>query len=320
MLATIRDVLLAPVGATLSFWHGMNRLVGDLVLPPWQGPHPVVIFVHDLGPGVRGEGTWQQRLAAAGIASFLYDRPGCGQSTGDWTLQTLPGRAEETVAAIDLVRGHEAVSANDLALIGFGQGSLVATLAAGQSYAAAALVAISAAALGSLEVEQHRLAQRMIGAGFGSAEIALAQTLLRERVRRLTGGEGPESVLSSEAAVHRSGWYRLMPGSTSQEIAYVARHASVDPRPALAGLRCPLLALYGTRDATLPVERNARVLTSVLESARHGDHNVIVVPDADHALRLSGAGDPAPGVVELIVTWLDRRLGRVDSAPVPAGS
>jgi pimeloyl-ACP methyl ester carboxylesterase len=298
----------------------MDRLVGDLVLPPWQGPHPVVVFVHDQGPGVRGEGTWQQRLAAAGIASFLYDRPGCGESTGDWTMQTMPDRTGETVAAIDLIRGHDDVSANDLALIGSGQGSLVSTLAAGQSYAVAALVMISAVALGGLEVEQHRLAQRMIGAGFGSAEIALAQTLLRERVRRLTGGEGPDSVLAAEAAVHHAGWYRLMPGSTSGEIAYVARYAAIDPRPALTGLHCPLLALYGTRDATLPVERNARMLTSVLDSAGHEDHNVITVPNADHALRLPGAGDPAPGVVELIVTWLDRRLGRVDSPSVLANS
>lgn len=312
-------MLLAPVGVTLSFWHGMNRLVGDLVLPPWQGPHPVVVFVHDQGPGVRGEGTWPQRLAAAGIASFFYDRPGCGESTGDWTLQNLQDRMAETAVAIDLVCGHNVVSADDLALIGFGQGGLVATLAAGQSNAAAALVAISAAVLGPLEVEQHRLAQRMIGAGFGSAEIALAQTLLRERVRRLTSGEGAGSVLASEAAVHRAGWYRLMPGVSSGEIAYVARHASFDPRPALAGLPCPLLALFGTRDATLPVERNVRVLTSVLESARHEDHNVILVPDADHALRLHGAGDPAPGVMELIVTWLDRRLGRVDSPSTLAG-
>lgn len=311
-------MLLAPVRTTLSFWHGMNRLVGDLVLPPWQGPHPVALFVHDNGPVGRGQDTWPQRLAAAGIASFEYDRPGCGESTGDWTLQTLQDRAAETMVAIDLVRSQNAVSANDLALIGTGQGGWVCLLAAGHTYAAAALVMISGSALGPLEIEQYRLARRMGESGFGSAEVALAQTLLRERIRRLISGEGPDSVLASEAAVHRAGWYRLMPGSTIEEIAYVARMSSFDPRPTLAGLRCPLLAMYGTRDRGLPVERNVRVLTATLDSARHEDHSVIVVPDADHALRLTveggrGVGGPAPGVVELVVTWLDRRLGRVDA-------
>jgi hypothetical protein len=359
------------VQLTLSFWHGMNRLAGDLVLPPWQGPHPVAIFVHDEGPATRDQGTWQHRLAAAGIATFSYDRPGCGESTGDWTLQTLQDRAAETVVAIDLIRGHDAVSANDLALIGIGEGAWAALLATAQSYAAAALVTISCGALGPLELEQYRLGRRMNDAGHGSAEVALAQTLLRERVRRLTAGEGPDSVLASEAAVHRAGWYRFMPGSSPQEIAAVARLSAFDPRPALSAVHCPMLALYGALDTVLPVERNTRLLTSALTAARHEDHSVIVVPGGDHTLRITATlpaptpslspplspslrpvpvspptasplsppvglvtasplnppagpspalskaagvvGDLAPGVTELVATWLDRRLGRVDT-------
>ena len=88
----MREVLLSPVCAAITFWDGMNRLVGDLVLPPWEGPHPVAVFVDGYGPGGRDQGTWQQRLAAAGIASLAYDKPGCGESTGDWTRQTLEDR------------------------------------------------------------------------------------------------------------------------------------------------------------------------------------------------------------------------------------
>lgn len=325
-LATIRDVLLAPVRTTLAFWHGMNRLVGDLVMPPWDGPHPVTLFVDGYGPGGRDQGTWPQRLAAAGIASFAYDKPGCGESTGDWTLQSLRDRAAETLAAIELLRGHEALAVDDLALLGYGQGAWVALLAAVRSPAVAALVTTSASALGPLELEQYRLVARMRDTGFTSAEVALAQTLLRERVRRLITGEGPESVLASEAACHRAPWYRLMPGATTDEIAYVARQAGFDPLPALTDLECPLLALYGTEDVFLPVERNVRVLTAALDEARHDDHSVVVVPGADHALRVPSpaaptslvdghypGGEVAPGVCELVVTWLDRRLGRPDA-------
>lgn len=325
-LATIRDVLLAPLRRPLAFWHGMNRLVGDLVLPPWDGPHPVVLFVDGYGPGGRDQGTWPNRLAAAGIASFAYDKPGCGESGGDWTLQNLRDRAAETLVAIEMLRSDALLVGDDLALFGFGQGAWVAMLVAGRSPAVAALMTTSASALGPLELEQYRLAGRMEAAGFMRAEIALAQTLLRERVRRLTTGEGPESVLASEAACHRAPWYRLMPGATTDEIAYVARMAAFDPLPALADLQCPLLALYGTEDVFLPLERNVRVLTSTLEVARHDDHSVVVVPGADHALRvpspvapapLTGGlypgGEVAPGVCELVVTWLDRRLGRPDA-------
>lgn len=320
-------VLLAPVRTTLDFWHGMNRLVGDLVMPPWEGPHPVAVFVDGYGPGGRDQGSWPQRLAAAGIASFAYDKPGCGESTGDWTVQTLQDRAAEVTVAIDLLREQPGLAAGGVALLGSGQGSWVSLLAAGGS-GVGAVVVTSGPALGPLDLEQFRLAGRMGAAGFGAAEIALAQSLLRERVRRLTSGEGPDSVLASEAAVHRAAWYRLMPGATSEEIAYVARLAAFDPRPALVALRCPLLALYGENDVFLPVERNVGILTETLEAARHGDHGVIVIPGADHALRVHAGSQPAelvdgryvssevaPGVFELIVTWLDRRLGRIEGRP-----
>lgn len=326
-LATIRDVLLAPVRAPLAFWHGMNRLVGDLVLPPWNGPHPVALFVPGYGPGGRDQGTWPQRLAAAGIASFAYDKPGCGESTGDWTQQTVQDRAAEALVAIDMLRGHNALVPDELALLGSGQGAWASLLVAERSAAVAALVMISGAAQGPLELEQYRLSRRMAETGFTSAETALAQTLLRERIRRLVTGEAPESVLASEAACHRAPWYRLMPGATTDEIVYVARLAAFDPRPALGGLACPLLALYGMDDILLPVERNVRVLTATLEASRHDDHSVVVVPGADHALRVHvgpaptqfldgfyAEGEMAPGVCELVVTWLDRRLGR-DEAP-----
>ena len=319
-------MLLAPVRTALAFWHGMDRLVGDLVLPPWQGPHPVALFVHGFGQGGRDQGSWPQRLAAAGIASFAYDKPGCGESTGDWTLQTLQDRAAETMAAIDFLHAQEALVGDDLTLFGFGQGSWVALLAAGHSAAVAALVMTSGAALGSLELEQFRLIRRMEDAGFTSAERALAQTVLRERVRRLTRGEAPESVLVSEAACRRALWYRLMPGATTDEMVYLARLAAFDPRPAFGGLVCPLLALYGTEDVSLPVEHNVRVLTATLEATHHDDHSVVVVPGADHALRVPPGGSAvplvdgrypggelAPGVCELVVTWLDRRLGRPDA-------
>lgn len=318
----MRNVLLAPVRTTISFWHEMDRLVGDLMLPPWEGPHPVALFVDGYGPGGRDQGSWPQRLAAAGIASFAYDKPGCGESTGDWTLQTLQDRAAESQVAVDVLCDSPEIDGDAVALLGSGQGGWVSLLAAGNDPSVAAVVITSGSALGPLELEHYRLVRRLTDGGFGPAEVALAQTLLRERIRRLVSGERPDSVLASEAACHRAGWYRLMPGATADEIAYVARLSTFDPRPALASLRCPLLALYGADDVHLPVERNVHVLEDALERAEHDDYSIIVVPDADHGLRVYPAqdaarvtdgqcpdGEVAPGVFELIVTWLDRRLG-----------
>lgn len=322
----MREVLLSPVCAAITFWDGMNRLVGDLVLPPWEGPHPVAVFVDGYGPGGRDQGTWQQRLAAAGIASLAYDKPGCGESTGDWTRQTLEDRAAETAAAIAAVRSYSEIAADAVALLGSGQGGWVSLLTAQAGAGVAAIVITSSAAIGALPLEQYRLSRRMGDSGYTSAEVALAQALLRERIRRVGVGETPVSVLAAEAACHTASWYRLMPGATSEEISYLARLSSFDPGPALRALRAPLLALYGCDDVFLPVEANARQLRETLRETGHHDNEIVLVPEADHTLRVHLGSEPpqmvggryrssvvAPGVFELIVIWLDRRLGRVDA-------
>lgn len=57
-------MLFAPETTELSFRHGDDVLVGDLVRPPWPGPYPAVVFVEGSGPGGRDQREWQTRLAA----------------------------------------------------------------------------------------------------------------------------------------------------------------------------------------------------------------------------------------------------------------
>ncbi|MFI2713740.1 alpha/beta hydrolase family protein [Micromonospora sp. NPDC018662] len=115
-------MLFAPRTAELSFRHGDDVLVGDLLRPPWPGPYPAVVFVEGSGPGGRDQREWQTRLAAAGLASLAYDKPGSGASTGDWTRQSMTDRADETLAAVHALRARPDVLPQAVALIGGSQG------------------------------------------------------------------------------------------------------------------------------------------------------------------------------------------------------
>ena len=50
------------------------------------------------------------RLAERGIASFSWDKVGVGNSQGDWQSQSMDDRAEETVAAIEMLNKKAQVS------------------------------------------------------------------------------------------------------------------------------------------------------------------------------------------------------------------
>ena len=133
-------MLFAPTRRELSFHHGDSRLVGDLHLPPGASPEstvPAVVMAAGSGPSSGAHArNWEDigaRLAAAGLATFGYDKPGCGASTGDWTRLTLHDRAQESLAAVAALAAQPEVDGNRIGLFGGSQGGWVAPLAAAAS-------------------------------------------------------------------------------------------------------------------------------------------------------------------------------------------
>ncbi|AXH88600.1 hypothetical protein GA0070615_5398 [Micromonospora aurantiaca] len=322
---TVDGVLFEPVTAEFSFEDDGNELVGDLVRPPWPGPYPAVVFVEGSGPGGRDQGSWQTRLAAAGFASLAYDKPGSGGSTGDWTRQTMTGRAAETVAAVRAVRGREDVLSGAVALIGGSQGGWVAHLAAAADDGIAAVVTVSGPGVSVRVQEEYRLRHQLAAEGFSGADVQQALLLLRDQIRRVQSGDDPARVHAAQAQWHGARWYPALAGTTPESIAFIAGIADYDPAPALAALRCPLLAIFGADDLLVPVEASVRAISNTLDDAGHADHTTVVFPDADHSIRVyTGEGpaqvregrytpaERAPGFDELVVTWLRRRLPATD--------
>lgn len=311
-------MLFEPVVEETSFTHGRDELVGDLVRPPWPGPHPAVVFVEGSGPGGRDLGTWPTRLAAGGFASLAYDKPGSGASTGDWTRQGIADRAGESVAAVRAVAGRDDIRAWAVALVGGSQGGWVAQLAATMTDQVAALVTVSGPGVGVREQEEYRLRAQLPAEGFTPRDVERALWLLREQLERVAAGEDPAAVHADQAAWRDAGWYPLLAGTTPDTIAFLARIAGYDPRPALVSLRCPLLAIFGADDVRVPVRASVRAITETLAGAGHRDHDIVVFPRADHGVRVPTDGGPpggrggpgarAPGFHELIVSWLHRHV------------
>jgi uncharacterized protein len=300
-------VLYEPIVEEFAFEHGTDHLVGDLVRPPWPGPHPVVVFVEGSGPGGRAQGTWPARLAAGGLAVLAYDKPGSGASTGDWTTQSLHDRADETLAAVDAARAHPDLQPDAVALLGGSQGGWVAQLAPSLGGPIAAVVTIAGPGVGMLAQEEYRLAHELPLEGFDERDVADAVGLLRERARMADAGLEASAVHEAEAQWHHAPWYARMAGNEPAEIGFVLRNLAYDPIPALAALPCPLLAIFGADDFAVPVEESVRVITETLATVGHTDHRIVVFPHADHNARLA-TGERAPGFNELIVGWLGRRL------------
>ena len=93
----------------ITFQSGPFKVVGDLRLPDGNGPFPVVLFVHGSGPadrtGSMGYLPIMERMLRAGSATFAWDKPGTGESTGTLSEPNLRHkRAQILLDAIEFMK------------------------------------------------------------------------------------------------------------------------------------------------------------------------------------------------------------------------
>lgn len=118
--------------------------VGTLLLPDGD-PAPVVLLLHGF-TGARDEMTipstdqgvfvhTANSLMSSGYASLRIDFRGSGESTSDLTYEstTFDGQVADAMAAIAYLKASDKVDGNDISVIGWSQGGLVASAVAGRS-------------------------------------------------------------------------------------------------------------------------------------------------------------------------------------------
>ena len=116
-------------------WNGLT-LAGTLHLPSSAEPHLAVLMMQGSGPSDRDCGGYftpiRQAFLNRQIATFAFDKPGCGSSTGNWREHALEGRADQARAALELLRRHSALDADSVGIWGQSQGGWLVQLLASE--------------------------------------------------------------------------------------------------------------------------------------------------------------------------------------------
>jgi uncharacterized protein len=293
--------------------------------PDGEDRYPAVAFVDGSGPAERdGWDDEAEVLAGAGFASLAWDKPGCGDSGGDWRDQSLQDRASEALAAVACLAAQEGVDPARIALLGASQGGWVGPLAASLSPTVAAVVSLSGAGVSPYEQEAYRVEHMLRHAGVDKDQIAEAMHFFHRRATRLRRGHDLEEVLAEQLAHRDAPWYpALGDDGVVEHLAFMARIYDYDPVPALERVRCPVLAIWGERDIYVPVAASAERFAGALGRGGNGSFRLEVVADADHGLRLPATGGAErgpriPDLMDMLVTWLRRALrSGQGSAPPP---
>src|SRR5690606_25061180 len=86
-------------------------LAGELVLPGGPGPHPAAVLLQGTGGGTRPYlRAHADAFAAEGVAAFIFDRRGEGDSTGEHNMD-VEVLAADALAAVAAVRSRPEIDA-----------------------------------------------------------------------------------------------------------------------------------------------------------------------------------------------------------------
>ncbi len=317
-------------------------LAGVLCLPPGPGPYPAVIYISGSGWAARdGLGMLPQHwetFAKRGIASLSWDKPGIGDSSGDWTAQTMEDRAREGIAAIRFIKGRSEIVPNAIGVWGISQAGWVLPLMYALSPEDVAfLIAVSVPVGTGDEQELFRIAHQLPADGYPAPTVDKVLTFSKHRISLKNQHAPFDAIAQLQRLVEEEPWFAEV-GAWDAAAYDFLRRLEVDisiPR-LLETIRCPVLAIFGERDTIVNGKQSAQVYGAALKQAGNADVTITTLPGADHALFLSETGGMkemqqsllkpasekvfAPGYLDLIADWVQHRFGkRKEEAQEPAG-
>jgi pimeloyl-ACP methyl ester carboxylesterase len=306
---------------------GMAVLAGTLTRPQGPGPFPAVILITGSGAQNRDEEIFGHKpflvladhLTRRGIAVLRYDDRGVGRSTGKFASATSEDFAGDAWAAWQALSTRPEIDAKRIGLLGHSEGGLIAPMLAAAHPEVAFVIMVGGPGVPG---DQVMLAQsKAILKASGASDDAIAAntdlqkqifTILREetsmaRIAERLGAIPAGSKEASAALVKQSAspWMRFF--------------VTYDPAPALAKVRCPVLALGAELDLQVLPGQNLPVIEAALKQGGNKDVTVVRLPGLNHLLQPARTGLPAeyaqiettiaPAALDAISAWIRERTG-----------
>lgn len=306
---------------------GGSHLTGTLTLPLGKGPFPAILLITGSGLQDRDETifghkpflVWADYLTRRGIAVLRVDDRQTGGSTGEVRTATSADFAGDVQTGTAFLRLRSDIDRRRIGLLGHSEGAIIAPIVAARDSTIGFIVMLEGSGEPgeTLMLQQKRLVetaagvapaivdqsakrmQRLYDAVKDAPDQAAAETALRTTWRSIASenGQADDSPPAQLLAI-ASPWMR-----------WFVRY---DPRPTLAKVHCPVLAIGGSKDLQVPADANLSGIKAALQA--NSDTTVVNLPGINHMLQNSETGQlseygqieetVAPVVLSTVGDWI----------------
>ena len=312
------------------------RLAGTLTLPRGQSPFPAVVLVAGSGPVNRDEELFGHRpfavladhLTRRWVAVFRYDKRGVAGSTGDFSQATTMDFAEDAAAGWDYLAARPDIDREQIGAVGHSEGGMIIPTLAVERPGVAFLVMLAGVGMsgGELEALQNSLLGQ--AKGVGEPELAYEQETIRQWVAMVAAGAKGheiERVLRPRVEVSSKGHLEEVKQWVARFHApwwqFILTHSAM---PDLEKVRCPVMALNGSKDLQVPPKENLGPIACALAAGGNTDFVIRELPGLNHLFQHAETGSEAeydlitetiaPEVLQMVGDWISQHLS---SQPTP---
>jgi pimeloyl-ACP methyl ester carboxylesterase len=296
-----------PGGVTLS---------GTLTEPEGNGPFPAVILISGSGAQDRDETLFEHKpfllladtLTRRGIAVLRVDDRGVGGSTGNTARSTSDDFAGDVLSGITFLKSRSEIDAKHLGLIGHSEGGIIAPMVATRSEDVAFIVLMAGTGLPGEDIVQ--LQGQLILKAAGTSEQELKQQLeVQKKLFQIVKTEKDEKVMETKMGAVLKEIAPSLSDEMRKELAkydalvkaqlksvrtpWFRYFLTYDPRPTLAKVRCPVLAIIGEKDLQVPPKENLSQIETTLKTAGNKRITIKQLPGLNHLFQTCKVGSPS---------------------------
>lgn len=256
---------------SVSFTNAQYTFNGTLTLPEnYSKNTPVVLMVTGSGQQDRDEELFSHKpfaviadaLARQGIASLRYDDRGWGDKSVNFADFTTDDFRQDAAAAIPLLRKRF----NKVGILGHSEGGTIAMMLAAEGKADF-IVSLAGMAISGKETLIMQNRQAMSAIGLPKETVDSYCNSISKALDEIASGKKANEININDVPV------ALKPitikALQQADTPYIRHFLTVDAGKLLPEIKCPVLALNGTKDTQVDCDANTTRIEKGLANCKH---------------------------------------------------
>lgn len=301
----------------VSFTNAQYTFNGTLTLPEnYSRNTPVVLMVTGSGQQNRDEELFSHKpfaviadaLARQGIASLRYDDRGWGDKSVNFADFTTDDFRQDAAAAIPLLRKRF----NKVGILGHSEGGTIAMMLAAEGKADF-IVSLAGMAISGKETLIMQNRQAMSAIGLPKETVDSYCNSISKALDEIASGKKANEININDVPV------ALKPitikALQQADTPYIRHFLTVDAGKLLPEIKCPVLALNGTKDTQVDCDANTTRIEKGLANCKH---SIKKIDGVNHLFQHCNTGivteyqqieeTIAPEVLLVVAKWIKTNI------------